>query len=191
MPDRDGARRAGGDHARAGPGQIEVTRNRIDGGVRKVMVDPGRTAGIDALGEHREVVLLVAQQIARPRPQQHADARAVDAALEQARLRERLASGHDAELLAARPAAPLPRGEARLHVEEIHLARDAAAERRRVEQRHAPKPGQSGDHVLPVGFASDAERRNEADSCDGDARHLVGLRTADYRVRAADEAALS
>ena len=138
------------------------------------MVDPGRAGAVDPFGEQLEVVLLVAQQVAGAGAEQHADPRAIELAVEQAGVLEGLGRGHDAELLAARPAAALIRREARLEVERVDLAGDLAAERRHVEQRDRTQAAQAGDHVLPVGFAAGAERRDDADAGDGDAAIAPG-----------------
>src|SRR6478735_794968 len=100
---------------------------------------------------------------------EHADPRAIQLAVEQAGVVEGLGRGHDTELLAPRPAATLVRRETSLQVEGVDLTGNLAAERGHVEQRDRTQAAQAGNHVLPVGFAAGAERRDDADAGDRDA----------------------
>ena len=152
------------------PSSAKCVRDDIDRRVREVVVDLRRARAIGAVGDQREEVVLVAQQVAGAGAKQHADPLAIDAAREQARFVERLGRRDDAELLAPRPATALERREARLQIEEIDLARDSAAKIAGVEERDRPQAAETADHVLPVGLPTDAERRDQADAGNGDAR---------------------
>ncbi len=114
---------------------------------------PDGPRAIDAGGEHREVVVLVAEQIARAGAERDADAVTLDVAVEEAGVVERFARGEHAELIAARPAAPLERCQLRGEREEIDFGGDAAAEAGGVEQRHRANAAEAREHVLPHGFA--------------------------------------
>jgi hypothetical protein len=72
--------------------------------------------------------------------------RAIELAVEQAGVVERLGRGHHAELFAPRPAAAL-RWRKRAWRSKVDLAGDLAAERRHVEQRDPSQAAQAGDHV--------------------------------------------
>lgn len=151
----------------------------VDRRAREVMVYPGRPGAVDAFAPHREEERLIAHQVAGPGTEQHADACAIDAAVEQSGVLDRLLRRDHTHHVAARPSPPLVRREPRLHVGEIDLGRDAAAVAVRFEQRHRADAALSRQHVFPHGFALRAERADHADAGDGNpllVRHpLAGL----------------
>ena len=123
-----------------------------------------------SLGDQGPVELLVAKQIGRARAQIHADSRPIDGAVEHAGVGNRLRGRAHADAIAARPAASRQRRRSLVDRVHIDLGGHAAAIALRVEQRRRPDAALAGQHPPPAFLARRAERRDQADSGDGDAR---------------------
>ena len=88
----------------------------------------------------------------------------------EARVLEALERRDQRELREARGALERARRDAMLGIEVEHFARDAAAERRGVEQRDRADPRAAGDERVPELSDAGADRRRDAEARDEHAR---------------------
>ena len=137
--DRDRARRAGGDDARARPLEAEALGDDVDRRARKMIPHVRAVACDRARRDPGPIELLVAQQIGRAGAEKDADARAIDAALEQAGIGQRLGGRVQADAIAARPAAALERRRRRRRPRPCPLPRRRGCD---IPRCRRPSPGE-------------------------------------------------
>ena len=89
-PDRDRARRAGRDDARARAFEAEALGDRVDRRAGEMIPDVRRPRALEPGRDPRAVEVLVAQQIGGAGAEEDADARAIERAIEQAGIGDRL-----------------------------------------------------------------------------------------------------
>ena len=157
LADRDRARRARGHQTRAQSLEAEPMRDGVRRRARKMIPHIRLARARDAGCHPRAVEGFVAEEIGRACAEHHAHTRAIEQAVEQPRIGQRLGCRRHADLIAARQAAALERREPAVQRARLHLGRKPAAvafgveQLRRARMPHSPATMRShvDSRVLP------------------------------------------
>ena len=169
-PDRDRARRAGRDDARARSFQVEPLCDDVHRRAREMVPHVRASRAFEAGRDPGPIELLVSQQVGGAGAEKDADAGAIHGALEQAGVGQRLAGRVQANPIAARPASAMERRGGTVERVHVDFRGHAAAVSLGVEDSGRTDAAFALEHAAPALLPRRAERGDQPDAGDRDPR---------------------